>query len=217
MKNALVSIVLCLLCLTIYNSCRKNIDKNLSFSGLIVNEFNDNPQSDVKVSLYANQTSSNGVVGKPKLIAESISNSEGKFNLSFDRGNVIAYEVFVEGEAVFPYSFDLDPDKITDAKNLTENIPVKVISYIQVHLKNVNTAGSTDRFNIGTSIDLGCACCPKAATQFVGVIDTTYVCSVPAGLDVVFNSTVQDGNGLRTLSNTINCEKGNVCTLEIEY
>lgn len=217
MKNALVPIVLSLLCLMFGISCKKNVDKELKYSGLVVNQYNGNPQSDVKISLFATQTTSNGILGKPKLITESVSDADGRFSLSFERANVISYEIFIEGETVFDSSFELDPDRITEAKKLEENISVKVVSYIQVHLKNAGNAGSTDKFNIGTSVDLGCDCCPKSATQFLGVVDTTYTCKVPAGLDVVFNSTVQDGNGLRTLSHTVQCEKGNVCPLEIEY
>jgi hypothetical protein len=206
---------ICMLLLS--GGCKKSVDKNLSFSGKVVNEFTNTPQADVTVELYAQENSSTGVVGRAKVIAESVTDSEGNFNLSFERTLVLDYEIQVNGEAIFYKEFKLIPDEVYEAKDLKQDIPVLVISYAQIHLNNVGESSSTDKINVGSDVELSCDCCPKAAQQFVGIIDSTYVCKIPAGKEVTFNTTVQDGGALKSQSFTMTCTEGSTCALEIEY
>lgn len=198
-------------------SCKKKIDKGLSYSGRVVNEFNDKPQSGVTIKLYAQENSATGVVGRAKVIAENVSDGEGNFNLSFERSQVLDYEVQVEGEAIFYREFKLIPDDVYEAKNLKEDIPVKVISYAKIHLVNVGEASSTDKINVGTDLDLGCDCCPKSAQTFQGVLDSIYTCKIPGGAFVTFNTTVQDGGPLKIQEYQLLCDEGQTCELRIEY
>ena len=214
MKSRILILALLLLG---FASCKKNVDKSLSYSGVVRNEFTNNPQANVTVKLYAQENSSTGVVGRSKVIAEGTSDNEGRFNLSFERAQVLDYEVQVSGDAIFYKEFKLIPDEVFEAKNLEQDIPVLVQSIAQIHLKNVDESSSTDKFNIGSNIELACDCCPKSAEQFVGKIDSVYACKIPAGMEVVFNTTVQDGGPLKTNSYTMVCGEGESCLLTIEY
>ncbi len=215
MRMVFIFSSICLLLLS--TSCKKTVDKGLSFSGKVVNEFTDAPQADVTVKLYAQENSTSGVVGRAKVIAESVTDAEGNFNLSFERTQVLDYEVQVNGTSIFYKEFKLIPDEVYEAKDLKQNIPVLVVSYAQIHLKNIDESSSTDKINVGSDIELSCDCCPKSAQQFVGKIDSTYTCKIPAGKLVTFNTTVQDGGALKSESYTMTCDEGSTCVLEIEY
>jgi hypothetical protein len=215
MKGSLIFSILLVSCC--FLSCKKTVDKGLSFSGKVVNEFNNNTQADVTVKLYAQENSSTGVVGRAKVIAESVSDEEGNFRLTFDRTQVLDYEVQVSGNGIFYKEFKLEPDDVFEAKDLKQDIPVLVSSFAQIHLKNVDKSSPGDKFNIGSDLELACDCCPKEAMQFIGQVDTIYTCKIPAGKVVTFNTTRQAEGPLVSQAYTLVCGKGETCLLEIEY
>lgn len=197
--------------------CKKKVDRALSFSGVVRNQFTNAAQEGVTVKLFAQENSATGVVGRAKVIAEGTSDAEGRFSLSFERNQVLDYEVQVNGNGIFYQEFKLIPDDVFEAKNLVQDISVLVVSFAQIHIKNVDQSSTTDKLNIGSNIELSCDCCPKNATQFVGKIDSVYTCKIPAGMEVVFNTTVQDGGPLKMDSYSLVCGEGETCSLDIEY
>lgn len=189
----------------------------MSYSGFVVNKHNQNPQSGVNVSVFVTESSSNGVVGKPKLLASAVSSEDGRFSMNFERSAAIDYRVDVDGIGVFPSTFSLSPEKVIEAKNFESNIELNVVSYARLKIKNIGEAQSTDEINIGTDIVLPCDCCPKTALTFRGLVDSTFVCKIPAGLNVIYNAVTRDGNGLGVLSDSVFCSKLDTCTLEINF
>lgn len=183
-----------------------------------MNKHNQNPQSGVNVSVFVTENSTNGVVGKPKMLANTVSDETGRFAMSFDRSNAINYEVSVDGDGIFSTSFNLAPEKVIEAKNFKENITVNVISYANVRLVNTDDeAQTTDELNISADEVLPCDCCPKSPTTYTGKVDTNFICKIPAGKFIVYNAVLRDKNGISVIRDSLLCTKLDTCTLVITY
>lgn len=161
-------------------SCRKNKEAGTEISGTISNLHSGQGVSGIVVYLEAQEIQNGNFNSSWRSVDEAISNSNGSYNLYFDKKNVIEYRIRYEAPNYFGQEIFVNPDDVKVGENLVKNISIAGVSWMRVNVKNMNPVNNQDLFAYNISAgQLNCPdpCCNSDQKMFIGMnVDTSIVC-----------------------------------------
>jgi hypothetical protein len=126
----------------VFTTCKKEQkDFALEVSGTLKEGFSKQPVGSANVGLYVKEISGSIHSGMFRKIEETITDSEGNFKFSFNRGNSIEYRLDFNKEGYFSTEKDFDSNQLKPDLPYNTAVEIYTKSTIEVYLKRKNNNG----------------------------------------------------------------------------
>ena len=195
-KKLLTYCVLLLACYQLIASCKKDTIQ-YTFQGLVSESISTQPLEGVDITINQKPFNNSITSAFYQEAASTITNSNGIFDVTFDRVKVTEFLIEIEKEGYFDYETVLNSDDVSSQNINFLSAQLDAKSWIEFDIKNVLPNDISDDFTlIFYNYREDCDECAVTDYNYMpGVIDTTFKIVSTAGQ--FFNFTyidVESGN-----------------------
>lgn len=163
-----------LMIILVLSSCKKKDANSYIIEGVVNDESLNGVLANASITLLERKAGDFNYVE----LTSTTSDSEGKYKLSFQRNRVTDYKVVLKKDKYLSRESLILPQNLTLGKSNEFNWSMAAISWVKIHLQNVDTVNNYDEFiyqKIDGSTDCE-GCCPNIELHFYGALDTTFFC-----------------------------------------
>ena len=181
-------------------SCEKK-PEDITFTGVVKDQFSGTPVSDVNVKLQAQVLQDNVFSTAYQTIASAVTNQQGEFQIIYEKNIYDEFRLLLTKEGYFYKIINLGT---TLENNHTYSISGK--GYIKLHIKNINPTNGDEYISIGWIV-------PNDAYFYCSTIfpyssnnnnvDTSFVIDVNAYASYVLIANWKHDTSVSTFTDTI--------------
>ncbi|MCX7861644.1 MAG: hypothetical protein N2449_01455 [Bacteroidales bacterium] len=164
-------------------SCKKK-DENYIISGKIINPETNVSVSSAKITLWGTKISSGIVQNQQEKLAELYSNTDGTFEIKFDKQVYSGLKMYIQKNGYFSTEKNINPNNLTPGSAYNVVIHFHAMSWLKTTVKNVGSQNASDQLTYKLSLPYNDCndCCPTQQRVFLGtIVDTTWICPVYGG------------------------------------
>jgi hypothetical protein len=177
-------------------SCKKDTIQ-YTFQGVVSETVNQQPISEADIAIFQKPFNNSITSAYYELAGSSTSNSNGIFDLTFDRTKVTEFLIEISKEGYFGYESLLNSDEVSSDEINLISAKLDSKSWIEFDIENVPPNNITDDFTmIFYNYRPDCEECATSDYNYMpGIVDTTFRIVSTAGQ--YFNFTyidVESGN-----------------------
>lgn len=195
-------------------SCEKKPEE-ITFSGVVKNQFLGTPVSDVNVKLQAQILQDNVFSTAYQTIASAFTNQQGEFQIFYEKNIYDEFRLLLTKDGYFYKIINLGTTLVND--NIY-NISGK--GYIKLHIKNINSSNVDEYISISWIVPNDAYFSSSTSFPFSSsdlAIDTSFVIDVNAYAPYILIANWKHGTSTTTFSDTIKSLIGDTTCYDLFY
>ena len=165
------------ICIALLSTCKKE-DLELTINGIVQDPNLALVLSSASIQLAAKEISGGTFNNNFNTVANTSTNSNGQFSLTFERKTVSEYRIRVSKNGYFEKEVFITGDAVQPDSPYNVSIEAIPQAFYSLRVQNTNPIDDSDRISYrNTNADLECSCCTNQTVTLIGQqIDTSYTC-----------------------------------------